>query len=318
MLTALLAALTLRAPDDVELYRQFTAGQTYTYDVKSHLLSEFKSAGMGYFLPADFDINYKFTMKVEEARQNGFATVLYERPTMDMIEGETAEKPPKTTVEKTGMRLRLTLSPVNELTDVKDLSEKKDKKDKDGGLFLYGSGRETPQDNLVARMVGELQRMAMFIGNLDSALDFSPKLPLDAVKPGDTWKKTVSYQPRELKGTNRQAMQRLDYTFVYDGLKDVDGKKVHQVTGNLELDTDAAKFMNQIMETKPEESGLKELRLKMKTKLTFLLDEATKATRSIVGESEGGFSIEATGYDEGPIYEEKLKGKTTMKLVSLK
>ena len=274
---------------------------------------------MAFFLPQEFDVNYRFALTVENARPDGFATVLYERPTMTLIDGETAERPPKQTVEKIGWKLRLTLSPINELTEVKDLSEKK----KDGGKA--GSGRfhvaslpiAAVQDGGVGKMIQELNSLAMFVGNLDSSLDFAPKLPFDTVQAGATWKKTVSYQPREIKGTDKQAVQRLDYVYKYEGLADVEGRKVHRVTASLDLDTDAAKFINQSMGTKPEESGLKELRLKMKANLTFDLDKDTKTTLRAEGLSEGGFAIVTTQSDQ-PVYQEKIKGRTTLRLLEKK
>jgi len=318
-MVSLIAFLLTDRADEVELARKMTTGEKLAYEVKSNLMAEIKAGDMSFFLPQEFDVNYKFTMTVENARPDGFATVLYERPTMTMIDGETAERPPKETVEKIGWKLRLTLSPINELTDVKDLSEKKKKDGKsgDGRIRLWGAPVAPIQDGGVGRMIQELNSLAMFVGNLDSSLDFSPKLPFDSVKPGSTWKKTVSYQPREIKGTDKQAVQRLDYVYTYEGLADSGGKKVHRVTAKLDLDTDAAKFINQSMGTKPEESGLKELRLRMKANLSFDLDSETKTTLRAEGASEGGFAIVTTQRDE-PVYEEKIKGHTTLRLVDKK
>lgn len=320
MLPLLVAATALAHQDEVELSRKFTSGQTLAYSVKTHMLAEEKGYGMSFFLPQEFDVNYDFTMKIEDARPDGFATLLYERPSMTFIDGETNDKPPVTTVNKTGWKLRLTLSPINEITDLKDLTEKK-KDGKDGQLALwttaFGSPRR-PEQDFIGRMIQQLRSLAMFVGNLDSSLDFSPKLPLDDVKPGSSWKKTVSYQPRELKGTDKQAVQRLDYTFKYDGLVDSGGKKVHRVTANLDLDTDAAKFINQAMQSTPEESGLKELRLTMKATIVFDLDEKTKTTLKATAESKGGFSIFVTQRPDEAVLEEKMTGKSVITLTSVK
>jgi len=322
MLTAIAAFLLAPVQNEVELVRTFTTGQTQTFEVKSHILTEGKSAEMSFYMPEEFDVNYGFTLKIEQARPDGFAVLVYERPTMNLIEGETSDHPPKTTIEKTGWKSRLTISPINELTDVLDLSPKKPVKGKDGnggkGVFLVGRMFGAGQDGGIDQMIQELHSLAMFIGNLESSLDFSPKLPLDTVKPGGTWKKTVSYQPRELKGTDKQAVQRLDYTYKYEGLVPLDGKRVHRVTAVLELDTDAAKFINQLMGMKPEESGLKELRLQLTTKIVFDLDEKTKTTLSIVADSKGGFKIVTTENPETPVFEEKITGKSTLRLVSIR
>ena len=317
----LLASLALLPQtNEVELARTFVTGQTQTYEVKSHILTESRSASMSFFMPEEFDVNYRFTVKIEEAKQDGFANLVYERPTMNFIEGETADHPPRTTVEKSALKYRLNLSPINELTGVTDLNPKKPKDSKDGkGLQVFGTGGKIVQDAGISRMIQELHSLAMFIGNLDSSLDFSPKLPLDSVKPGSTWKRTVSYQPRELKGTDKQAVQRLDYTYTYEGLVTNDqGKKVHRILGALELDTDAAKFINQLMDMKPEQTGLKELRLQLTTKIVFDLDDVTKTTVSAIADSKGGFKIVTTEVTDGPAFEEKMSGKSVLRLVSVK
>jgi hypothetical protein len=154
----------------------------------------------------------------------------------------------------------------------------------------------------------------MFTGNLDSSLDLSPKLPLEEVKPGATWKRTVGYQPARLKGTDREAMQRLDYTFVYSGLAQTARGPVHRIVGTLSLDTDASKFINQMLETTASESGLRKLALKLDARLEYDLDPKTFDTLDVRGQSEGGFSIEVVG-ESRPVVEERFKGTSTMRLV---
>ncbi len=305
-----------RPQDEVELVRKFTTGQTLNYEFKTHLEDEAKAAGWAFFMPSEQDVNYGFTMKVEDARKDGFAVILYERPVMTFIDGETADHPPRTKVEKVGLKVRLTLSPINEITDAKDLSPKKPG-DSGGGLYSFSAPSAVAQTDIVTKMVSELNALAMFIGNLDSALDFSPKLPLDDVKPGATWQKTVGYQPRDIKGTDKQAVQRLDYTYTFDGLVDSDGKKVYQVTAALDLDTDASKFLNQVMGMTSDESGLKELKLQLKTKIVYLLDQVTKNTLKATAESKGGFSITTTDDPDTPAFQQRMTGRSTLVLKSI-
>lgn len=316
-MTLLLAAVLAVPTQDVDLSRLFTAGKTESYEIKSHILSEKKSAEMAFYMPEEFDVKYGFTLKVETARPDGFAVLMYERPTMTFIEGETAEHAPKSTVEKVNWKYRLTLSPINELTDVTDLTPKKADKSGGKGLYAFGVGARLPQDFL-GRMVQELHSLAMFLGNLDSSLDFSPKLPFDEVKPGSTWKKTVSYQPRELKGSDKQVVQRLDYTYTYVGLVDWNGKKVHRVAADLDLDTDAAKFINQALDMKPEQSGLKELRLQLKSRIEFSLDEKTRTTLGAVAQSKGGFKMVSTEDPDNAAFEEKITGTSTLTYLGTK
>jgi len=113
MLTAVAALLLAKTGDETELVRTYVTGQTQTYEFKSHILSEQKSAAMSFFLPEEFDVNYGFTIKVDNAKQDGFAETTYERPVMNFIEGETADHPPKTKVEKVGWKYKMTLSPIN-------------------------------------------------------------------------------------------------------------------------------------------------------------------------------------------------------------
>ncbi len=53
-------------------------------------------------------------------------------------------------------------------------------------------------------------------------------------------------------GIEPQAVQRLDYVYSYDGVVDSNGQKVHRVTAKLNLDTDAAPYINSFMGRRPE------------------------------------------------------------------
>jgi len=102
---------------------------------------------------------------------------------MTEVLGETHDAPAKTRVEKVNMNLLLTLSPINEILNSKDDNVKKQGRDTVQPTFAVAATR---QDISLEAFTGELHRLALFLGSLDSSLDFSPKLPYDAVKPGDT------------------------------------------------------------------------------------------------------------------------------------
>ncbi|MBL8064439.1 MAG: hypothetical protein JNM34_01145 [Chthonomonadaceae bacterium] len=314
MLSVLLVSSIMQTAPEVELLRKFSTGTTQNYSVHSHIISEIKEEGMSFFLPMEFDLKYAFSIKVEEARKDGFAVVLYQRPTMTFVDGETADHPPRTKDEKVDYKVRMTLSPINEITDVTDLNPKK--KESNKGFKVLTNLTKAPRQDGLFSMIQEVRSLAMFSGNLDSSLDFSPKLPLEEVKTGDTWKKTVSYQPRELKGTGKQAVQRLDYTFTFEGLQEWNAKKAYVIRANLDLDTDAAKFIHQITGTNPETTGLKEVRLKLKNDIKFYLDEKTFSTMFAEAVATGGFKIVASDQPDEPVYEEKVTGKSTLKLLS--
>lgn len=314
IVTALLAAaVAIPQAEPVELYRQFTKGEKLDYQIRSHLQTEVKQIGMAYFQPQELDINYDFSLEVQNVKNEGFAQVIYRRPTMTQIDGETADSAPVKSTEKVDWNLSMTISPINEITDLKDLSQAKARTPLFSRLASPAPAPGVGQMSLP--FVQDLYQMALFIGSMDSNLDLSPKLHYAEVAPGDTWQRTVSYQPQAVKGDkDKQQVQRLDYTFTYNGLVDYEGKKAHKITGTLHLDTDAAKFINQMQGTLPSQSGLEKLPLKLDQEIVFLLDEKTKHTLSARATSTGGWYVKVAGVDQ-PVREEKIRGRTTLKLV---
>jgi hypothetical protein len=335
ILSALALTLAIVSPQDaksipadtkaVTLNRVFPKNEKLQYAITSNLHIETRPYGLQTFMPEDFDLNYKFTTEVKEQKADGIALIHYSRPNMIQVEGETYNSPSKTSVEKVDYNFDVTVSPVNQILEMKDLNppKKKDPKKKGGdgdGTNLYAmatSGRQNPLGSLLGQFIGEVYRLALNVGSLDSALDFSPKLPLDDVRVGDTWKTTVSYQPQKLKGKDgKQAVQRLDYTFTYKGVVTVNGKQFQRVNAALDLKTDLGDFVNQLLESKPAETGLKGIPLTLKQSIDYDLDMTTKRTMYARSKAEGGFQINITQISE-PVQEQKLTGSTEMKLVSV-
>jgi hypothetical protein len=328
ILSTFALAAALAAPQDgkaVTLARVFPKGEKLAYSVTSNLQVETRPYGIQTFMPEEMDLNYKFTTEVKQLKNDGVAIVRYTRPTMTQVDGETYERPPKTTVEKVNFNYDLTLSPINKILEMKDLNPPK--KPKPGGTGGGGALSHFATRNLASmqgslqavmgQFISDLYRLALNVGSIDSAMDFSPKLPLDDVKVGDTWKETVSYQPQKLKGKDgKQAVQRLDYTFTYKGAVKVNGKPFERVTATLDLNTDLGAFLNQLMDTKPDESHLKSIPIQLKQTIDYDLDPATKRTVFAVSKSEGGFSINITDLTV-PVQEERLKGATTLRLVTI-
>jgi hypothetical protein len=321
MLTAVLfATVAMPGTQAVELYRQWKPNSLLTYQVKSHLYAESRHYMTSIYIPETLDQNYNFTMKVGEVSTEGFAKVDYKRPKVEVIEGETAESPAVTRFEELNEHLALTLSPVNAITEVKDLTPKK-KEDGGGGLlWLRATATMGPEvQDIIGSFVGDLYRMALFIGNAETAVDFGPRLPLLEVEKGDTWEITASYQPQKLKGKPGQmATQRLDYTYVYDGVVEVEGKKLHRITATLKFDNDIAPFVNDMLGMTAAQSGLRGLKLKMDAKMEFDLDHETKNTLAIRADSVGSMAIEVTEIPDRPVIEENIKGRTRLKLLSIK
>lgn len=322
ILTALVAAISVSPAQDMQLARTYKLGEKLTYQINSNMSIQHKQRGLQTWIPEDLDMNYLFTTEVKALKPDGVADILYLRPTMTVIEGETFDSPPKTQVEKVKYNMLLTVSPANEILNMKDLNPPPKTKpaSKKGGGAMYRLDSESykrVQLPFVGQFIAEVHRLALFAGNFESALDFAPRLPFDKLKVGDTWKRTVGYTPQKLKGKDGKTVnQRLDYTFTYKGLVDSNGKKVFRVSGECGLDTNLADYVNQMFEMKPEETGLKSIPLKFKANIEFDLDQATRKTLQTVAVSEGGFQIILTDLPNDPIEEETFKGRTTLKLVS--
>jgi hypothetical protein len=317
ILTAVVAAIATSQVPDVQLARAYKLGEKLTYSVTSNLSVQTRQRGLQTWIPSDLELNYQFTTEVRALKPEGMADLLYLRPTMTIIEGETFDSPPKKKVENLKYNMLLTMSPANEVINVKDLNPPA--KPKAGGKGRFAApmyGRTTQQIPFIGQFIGEVQRLALFAGNFESALDFAPRLPFEKLKVGDSWKRTVGYSPQKLKGKDGKTVnQRLDYTFTYKGPADSNGKKVLRVVGECALDTNLADYINGLYEMKPEETGLKSIPLRFKAKIDFDLDPATKKTVLANANSEGGFEIILSDLPSEPIQEETYKGRTQMRLV---
>lgn len=321
ILTALVAAISASPVQDIQLARVYKLGEKLTYQINSNMSIQHKQRGLQTWIPEDLDLNYQFTTEVKALKADGIADIHYQRPTMTVITGETFDRPPKTDIEKVKYNFLMTVSPANEILNMKDLNPPAKPKPapKGGGAMvrLESPGYARAQVPFIGQFIAEVHRLALFAGNFESALDFAPRLPFDKLKVGDTWKRTVGYTPQKLKGKDGKTVnQRLDYTFTYKGLVDSNGKKVYRVSGECGLDTNLADYVNQMFELKPEETGLKSIPLKFKANIEFDLEQATRKTLQSVATSEGGFQIILTDLPNDPIEEETFKGRTVLKLVS--
>jgi hypothetical protein len=303
---ALFLALLSPGQAPVELTRKFVKGEKSAYTVKSDLTVEHRAGSLNTFIPEDIGIRYAFTTEVLSLGPDGIAKVRYVRPSITQIEGETFDSPPKPTVEKLNQDVLLTLSPINEILDTKDQTPKK----KGKARWTFARAQEDPIED----SMDEVYRLALFIGPLDSSLDLAPRLPLEEVKVGDTWKRTVGYQPQTIKGSDKKAVQRLDYVYTYQGFKTVNGKAVIRIAGALDLDTDLGAFVNQLIGKPASETGIKEIPLKLKGRITFDLDPKSLKTLRAVGTTEGEFKVFLTAQPDEPIAEERLRGTTTLSL----
>src|SRR5688572_8139712 len=327
---ALIPALLSAQAQPIKLSRVFSKGEKLQYDLRSTINSESRGLGLQTWIPEDLDIVYKFSLEVLALKTDGIADVKYLRPSITEIEGETVDSPPKPKVEKLNQELLLTVSPANEILKIKDNTKKPgDKKppaktpakkpplmNMHSPVLLSSAGQDS-LSLLLSQFVGEIYRLSLFLGPLDSSLDLAPRLPFDDVKKGDTWKRTVGYSPQKLKGKgDKLAVQRLDYTYTYDGIVSSQNKMVHRVTADLEVKTDLAEFVHQTYGVKSDVTGLKEIPLNFKGRIEFDLDQKSMRTLRAVGTSQGGFKVVATQYPNDPVQEENFKGRSVLKLLN--
>lgn len=314
------------------LSRKYTANEKLVYQVRGVLNAEEMQYPLRTFIPEDIEINYRFTILVKQLKADGIAAINYKRPVMNFIEGETMESEPKTTVEKIDDNLDVDASPVNEILELVDLNadkkkkkaeEEKRKKEKSGDGLLVRSMRPTQTRGdigaiiLLGQYQQEIQRLALCIGSLDSGLDFAPRFSLDQVKVGDTWKKTVSYTPQKLKDEgNKQAVQRLDYTYTFKGpMTDAKGKSVIRISATLATKSDMVDFATQLTDEKKGAGLVRKAPLSIDAQIDFDLDPDSFHTVRAVATSVGGSSLNLRGFD-GNYLENRFKGKTTLVLES--
>lgn len=315
LVAAALAGTGSAAP--VTLGRVFIPNEKLTYAVRSNLHSETRPRGLQTWIPEDLDINYDFTTHIEALKADGIAVMHYQRPIVTEIQGETFDRPPVVKKQKVNYDFRLTVSPFNEVLEMKDLTPpKKPVKKTKSAYWKTPAGRQGLQA-MIGQFVGEVYRLSLFVGSFESALDFAPRTPFDAVNVGDTWKRTVGYQPQKLKGKDgKMATQRLDFTYTYKGLVNGAKGKVHRVEGKLNFTTDLAEFINQTFEVTSSDTGLKSVPLSLDSTITFDLDPKTHHALGADAQSDGQFKVILTDNENDPIQEEKIKGRTSLRLVS--
>ena len=67
-----------------ELARKFKVGEKLGYFARAQFTEEERSGQLQTFIPNDEEISYHYSMTVQKVKSDGFAEVLYQRPTMDI------------------------------------------------------------------------------------------------------------------------------------------------------------------------------------------------------------------------------------------
>ena len=312
-LTGLALATLLRpyAAQDaaVTLERKFVKGETRKYQVRSHLTIETDETGSPVAIPEEVSFEYDFTSKVTDVMQSGFAAIDYRRPALVQIDGETFDAPPRSHALTSNEHIALTLSPINEVTEMKTVS---------GTHATLMFRREEPTTLLQALPFStSLYQMAVMIGGPDSSIDFNPKLPFEPVAPGATWKRTVSYTPQSLKGnaSGKQAVQRVDMTYTYVGRKTVGGATVVRIEGALNLDTDVTRFVADSMGLPMDRSPVKSLKVVLHGKILFDLSPADLHTIRASATSNGDYLLMVQRGNQMLQVHQKITGTNKLKSV---
>lgn len=311
MTAGLLLTLSLLGnPQAANLQRTFVTGQKDVYKVETHLQEQVRGGELETWLPSDLDIDYQFITKIIRVLPGGEAEVDYLRPPMTTIEGESADSGQTTEKEKTNHHYKLRVSPINEVLSEEEVVPPKEK----WTATHVAAVRQRSLSAFLLSFVGDLVRLSIFVGSFENSLDMNPRFSLTPVKVGDTWKRTASYQPQKLKGAKKEmAVQRLDYTYVYDGPQTEDGKKFVQITMKLHIDTNLAPYANQLVEG--GDSGLSTFPLKMDCTAVFKLDPKTLQTLSAEGHSTGFMSIWLKGQDTA-VEELKFTGESSLERIA--
>lgn len=311
-------ALLVQAPQPVLLNRKFTLNEVSKYRVAARLQVEERQIGLQTFIPEDEEIIYNFTTTVKALKADGIVDLLYERPSIVVIEGETFESPPIRTEEKINQQVMLTVSPINEVLEFKDLNPQPTAPAKRvlPANYVYAT---TVQDDIglalgaLIPFIQDMTRLAVLVGgSFESTLDLAPRLPYDEVVPGDTWQRTVSFQPQKKEGQESTAVQRLDYNYTYVGLVDAGAKKVHRVTAEFTLDSDGADYVFNTYDIDRERAQLSKVPLKLSSKIEFDLDPVTMKTLRAEANAKGSFDIFLKILGDQPLIEVRISGNTSM------
>lgn len=313
MVTVLLAAAFLQqGPAAVTLSHAMKVGDKVSGRVKGHLVTETRQPGLDTWLPDETWLQYDYYLEVTKEKADGIVDAKYRRPTFSTtVPAEGGEN--KTTVEKVNMTADVTISPINEILAVKDTTPKKAGSNIRRALLLRGVHGKSL--DMIGDVLGDIYRLSMFIGSLDSSLDFQPKLPFDEVKEGDTWKRTVSYSPQALDSKGgKSVMQRLDMVYTYKGIVDSDGKKAYRVNGSLDVNADMMKYMKDNFGPDAQEilAQIKEISYRLNASINYDLDMKTCSVLKASSLAKGDLRLVGTQVQEA-LMEQKITAETSLK-----
>jgi hypothetical protein len=294
--------------EEVDLVRKFKQGETHQYEFYSKVVHERREAILVTFVPFVSEVRYEFTLVTEKEKPEGTADLRFRRGPINLRIAATFDEPAKTQKISDERNILFTLSPKNRVLAIKDETPKKPPSKPPKPLLAFPSPLQLDIGGWTSQMV----RLSAFVG----FLDFGPQLPLKKVKVGDSWFETVGDTPVTVsEGPNKDKMivGRLDYKYVYKGETTVDGRRMVWIQGTLEQDTDAGKFLADILEIDVEQSPIPKVPLKMKATVNYYLEPDSLLLYKAEAEFEGYAAVYLKQFDDERAYEEdRFTSKATL------
>ena len=292
-----LAATFGFAPAPIDLSRVFVNGEHDAYLVHADLHVETWTPASPLWLPDELEFRYRFGSVVSSVSAAGIASIRYTRPEMQELFGERFDAPPRTEDIQQGLDFDLQISPANEMIDAKPHGAAGQTSDEDD---WHGPPSVATRQASAEDYRAEFIRLAMFVGDVQSSLDFAPRLPFDPVNPGDTWKRTVSYVPGASPSISNQQTHRVDYTYTFSGVVKTPHGLVDRVHAALHLSEDLA--------------GAREGRTAMTldTQIDFDLDPKTRKTLYADAKSTGEIKSFSDTDEQNLGQIDKIKAETTL------
>jgi len=307
-------ALALTSAEPVTLERVFRQGETSTYDFTTRIMLDAREYPQETFFPVNDQVYYTFTLTTERLKPDGVADVRFKRNKVTIRYGERFDEPPKE--EKVGRdeSLLFTLSRTNQVLSLRDESPKPPPSG--GGLRSAMLRNASPAAaemafDIIDDWITQMHQLAGFV----NFFDLGPILPAHPVEPGGTWKETVGYAPvtvAEGADKGRTLNARIDYVYTFMGEANHGGRAVYHIQGTYKQDTDAAKYIEDLLNEARMASPFKEIRLQMEGKVDYYLDKSTCAVIRINAEANGYFGLTVNELPDAPVMEEKIKSRASL------
>lgn len=311
---AAVMALALPAAEPITLERVFRQGETLTFDFSTRINLDIRDYPLETFIPVNDRVLYTFTLTTERLKPDGVADVRFRRNKITIRYGERFDEPPKE--EKAGREenILFTLSRTNQVLSLRDESPKPPSSG--GGvraaLLRYSSPAAAEMAfDIIEDWITQMHQLAGFV----NFFDLGPILPTHPVEPGATWKETIGYAPvtvAEGADKGRALNARIDYVYTFIGEASYQGRPVYHIQGTYKHDTDAAKYIADLLKEARMASPYKEIRLRMEGKVDYYLEKTTCAVIRINAEAEGYFGLTVNQMPDGPVMEEKIKSSASL------